>query len=79
MTSFKQQFNKKYKQPANASNSKANISKLTGIPVKDLNRVFDETMKYPATHGYTDLNVKMPKGAYAMVRVYKYALENRRK
>ena len=79
MQSYKQKFNKRYKQSLNSSNSKANISKLTGIPVKDLDRVFDETMKYPATHGYTDLNVKMPKGAYAMVRVYKYALENKRK
>lgn len=79
MQSYKQQFNKKYKQSANASNSKANISKLTGIPVKKLDEVFDRVMKYPATHGYTDLDKKIPKGAYAMSQVYKYALENRRK
>ena len=79
MTSFKQQFNKKYKQSANASNSKANISRLTGIPVKKLDEVFDRVMKYPATNGYLDLDKKIPKGAFAMSAVYKYALENKRK
>ena len=79
MQSYKQQFNKKYKQSANASNSKANISKLTGIPVKKLDEVFDNVMKYPATNGYMDLDKKIPKGAYAMSQVYKYALEHRRK
>ena len=79
MQTYKQKFNEKYKQSANASNSKANISKLTGIPVKDLDRVFDNVMKYPVTNGYMDLDKKIPKGAYAMSQVYKYALEHRRK
>ena len=79
MTSYKQKFNKRYKQSLNISNSKARISSLTGIPVKELDRVFDRVMKYPATHGYLDLDKKIPKGAFAMSQVYKFALDNRRK
>ena len=79
MPSYKQQFNKRYKQSPNATNSKSNISKLTGIPVSKLDEVWDKVYKYPATHGYTDLDKKIPKGAFAMSQVYKYALEHRRK
>ncbi len=79
MTSYKQKFNKRYKQSLNISNSKAKISSLTGIPVKELDRVWDRTFKYPATYGYTDLDKKIPKAAYAMTQVYKFALENKRK
>ena len=79
MSSYKQQFNKKYKQSLNQSNSKANISKLTGIPINKLDEVFDNVMKYPATNGYMDLDKKIPKGAFAMSQVYKYAIQNRRK
>jgi hypothetical protein len=79
MSSYKQQFNRKYKQSLNTSNSKANISRLTGIPVSTLDKVWDRHYKYPATNGYNDLNKKIPKGAFAMSAVYKYALENRKK
>lgn len=79
MTSYKQRFNKRYKQSLNISNSKANISRLSGIPVKELDRVWDRTFKYPATHGFTDLDKKMTKGAFAWTQVYRYALDNRRK
>ena len=79
MNSYKNKFNIKYKQPPNSSNSKSHISKLTGIPVKKLNDVWDRVFKYPATYGYGDLDKKIPKGAFAMSQVYKYALENRKK
>ena len=79
MSSYKQQFNKKYKLSLNQSNSKAEISKLTGIPIKELDRVWDRHYKYPYTNGYDNLNKKIPKGAFAMSAVYKYALEHRRK
>ena len=79
MSSYKQQFNKKYKQSLNASNSKANISRLTGIPVSTLDKVWDRHYKYPYSNGYDNLNKKIPKGAFAMSAVYKYALENRKK
>ena len=79
MSSYKQKFNKLYNQSLNSSNSKSNISKLTGIPVNKLNELFDNVMKYPATNGYLDLDKKIPKGAFAMSQVYKYAIQNRRK
>ena len=37
----KQKFNMKYKQPKNQANSKDDISKLTGIPIKILDEVYD--------------------------------------
>lgn len=37
----KQKFNKKYKQPLDKSNSKAEIVKLTGIPKRILDEVYD--------------------------------------
>ena len=79
MTSYKQRFNRRYKQSLNASNSKANISRLTGISVDKLDKVWDKAFKYPATHGKTDLDRKMTNGAFAWIQVYKFALENRRK
>ncbi len=37
----KMKFNRKYKQPLQQPNSKKDISKLTGIPTKILDSVFD--------------------------------------
>ena len=37
----KQKFNMKYKQPKNQANSKKDMSKLTGIPIKILDEVYD--------------------------------------
>ena len=41
MASNKIKFNIKYKQPKNKSNSKADIVRLTGIPKRILDEVFD--------------------------------------
>ena len=79
MPSYKQQFNRKYKLSLNQSNSKAQISKLTGIPVSTLDKVWDRNYKYPYTNGYDNLDKRIPKGAFAMSAVYKYALENRKR
>ena len=40
----KQKFNLKYNQPKDQSNSKRDISKLTGIPVKILDEIFDRAV-----------------------------------
>ena len=37
----KQKFNMKYKQPKNQANSKKDMSRLTGIPIKILDEVYD--------------------------------------
>lgn len=41
MSTNKQKFNKKYKQKKDQPNSKKDISKLTGIPMKILDEVYD--------------------------------------
>lgn len=41
VTTNKNRFNKKYKQPLDKSNSKAEIVKLTGIPKRILDEVYD--------------------------------------
>jgi len=40
MTTYKQKFNKKFNQDKDESNSKANITRLTGIPKKVLDEVY---------------------------------------
>jgi len=41
MVTYKQKFNLKYKQPKDQPNSKKDISKHTGIPMKILDQVYD--------------------------------------
>jgi len=41
MTSYKQKFNKKFNQDKDESNSKAKMTRLTGIPTKVLDEIFD--------------------------------------
>ena len=41
MTTYKQKFNKKFNQDKDESNSKAKMTKLTGIPKKVLDDVYD--------------------------------------
>ena len=67
MATNKQKFNKKYKQPLNQPNSKTTIVKLTGIPKRILDQVWDRSggargmarvysfvMKQPGTWGRAD-------------------------
>ena len=41
MTTFKHRFNKKFNQDKDESNSKAKMTKLTGIPKKVLDDIYD--------------------------------------
>jgi len=41
MTTYKQKFNRKFKQDKDESNSKAKMTRLTGIPTKVLDEIFD--------------------------------------
>ena len=41
MTTYKQKFNKKFNQDKDESNSKAKMTRLTGIPTKVLDEIFD--------------------------------------
>jgi len=42
MSTYKQKFNKKYKQPLNQSNSLQDISKLTGYKLSGLKIIFNK-------------------------------------
>ena len=77
--SLKIQFNHRYKQPITQSNSIQDISTLSGCGVKFLTQMYKDTIKYPYTYDYNELNNKIPLPAFAMCRVYDFALKNRTK
>ena len=66
----KHKFNEKYKQPKNEPNSKKDISKLTGIPIKILDEVFDRGVgAYKTNPESVRKTVKSPE-QWAMGRGY---------
>ena len=68
----KHKFNEKYKQPKNEPNSKKDISKLTGIPIKILDDVFDRGVgAYKTNPESVRKTVKSPE-QWAMGRVYSF-------
>ena len=62
MSTNKQKFNKKYKQPINQANSKKDISKLTGIPMSILDEVYDRGLGAHKNNRASVRNVKGVKG-----------------
>ena len=87
MLTNKQKFNKKYKQPINASNSKQKISKLTGIPMKILNQVYDRGLAAHKNNpesvrsltgkkvGGKSLKGKMSAQQWAQSRIYSFVMK----
>ena len=78
MSTNKQRFNKKYGQPLNKPNSKKDISKLTGIPMSILDQVYDRGLGAYKSNPQSVRNVKGVKGgagAWAMARVYSFAVK----
>ena len=76
MTSLtnKQKFNKRYKQPLNKSNSKKDISRLTGISMSILDKVYDRGMgAYRTNPSSVRPSVKSPQ-QWAMARVYSFSV-----
>ena len=70
MVSYKQKFNKKYKQPLNQSNSLTQISKLTGYKRSGLQTIYNKGIgAYKTNPGSVRPNVKS-KEQWAMARVY---------
>ncbi len=70
----KMKFNKRYKQPLNKSNSKKDISKLTGISMSILDSVYDRGMgAYRTNPSSVRPSVKSPQ-QWAMARVYSFAV-----
>ena len=61
MVTYKQKFNLKYKQPKDQPNSKKDISKLTGVPMKILDQVYDRGVgAYKTNPKSVRPNVKSP-------------------
>ena len=89
MATNKQKFNKKYKQPLNEPNSKSKIVKLTGIPKRILDEVFDRgvgarksnpqsvrSVKNPSKKpGGKSLAGKMSAEQWGMARVYSFVMK----
>ena len=75
MVTNKQKFNKKYKQKQNEPNSKKDISRLTGIPMSILDKVFDRGVgAFKTNRGAVRPSVKSPE-QWAMGRVYSFVMK----
>jgi len=78
MVSNKNKFNKMYKQDKEHANSKEDISRLTKIPIKFLNEIFDRGLKaYENTT--KDIKKKVNENAYAFGRVYAFVVNRKNK
>lgn len=83
MTTNKQKFNKRYNQPLNKSNSKKDISELTGISMSILDKVYDRGLGAHRNNPGSVRNIKGVKGGpgkkmsgpqWAMARIYSFAV-----
>jgi hypothetical protein len=73
----KQKFNKKYKQPLNTANGKDDIVRLTGIPKKILDEVYDRGVgAYKTNPKSVRPSVKSPE-QWAMARVYAFVMKGK--
>jgi len=81
MVTNKQKFNKRHGQSVNQSNSKKDISKLSGISMSILNKVYDRGLGAHRTNPGSVRNVRGVKGGagkkmganqWAMARVYSF-------
>jgi len=79
----RQKFNKRYNQPLNQSNSKKDISRLTGISMSILNKVYDRGLGAHRSNPQSVRNIKGVKGGggpkmsapqWAMARIYSFAV-----
>ena len=76
----KQKFNIIYKQDKNQANSKEDISRLTKIPMKFLDEVYDRGIGAWETNPQSVRKikgVKLPKEAWAISRVYAFIVKRK--
>ena len=66
---YKQQFNKKYKQPLNQSNSLSDISRLTGFKKSGLQTIYNKGTGAFKTNPQS-VRPNMTKESWAQARVY---------
>jgi hypothetical protein len=70
----KMKYNRRYGQPDNKSNSKASISKKTGISMSILDKVYDRGMgAYRSNPASVRPSVKSPQ-QWGMARVYSFVV-----
>lgn len=73
----KQKFNKKYKQPLKTANGKDDISRLTGIPMKILDDVYDRGVgAFKNNRAAIRPSVKSAE-QWAMARVYAFVMKGK--
>ena len=73
----KNKFNIKYKQPKDQENSVSDISKLTGIPIKILDEVYDRGVgAFKNNPKSVRPSVKSPE-QWAMARVYAFVVKGK--
>ena len=84
---YREKFNKKYNNSKDVSNSKSDIAKLTGIPLKFINDVYDrgigayksnpESVRTKAgkKDAKAPLSKKMSKEQWAISRVYAFVMK----
>jgi len=85
----KNKFNIKYKQPKDQPNSKKDISKLTGIPIKILDQVYDRGLMAHKNNpqsvrslsgkkvGGKSLKGKMSAQQWSMARIYSFVMKGK--
>ena len=85
----KNKFNIKYKQPKDQPNSKKDISKLTGIPIKILDEVYDRGLMAHKNNpqsvrslsgkkiGGKSLKGKMSAQQWGMSRIYAFVMKGK--
>jgi len=69
MLTYKQKFNKKYKQPLDKSNSLNDISRLTGYKKSGLQTIYNKGVGAFRTNPQS-VRPNMTKESWAMARVY---------
>lgn len=73
----KQKFNKKYKQPLKTANGKDDIVRLTGIPMKILDDVYDRGVgAFKNNRAAVRSSVKSAE-QWAMARVYAFVMKGK--
>ncbi len=75
MTTYKQKFNKKFKQPLNEPNNKKDISKLTGISMSVLDDVYDRGIGAFKTNPSSVRKKVTSEEQWAMARVYAFVMK----
>ena len=70
MTTYKQQFNKKHKQPINKSNSLEDIARLSGYKIKGIKEIFMKGKgAFKSNRASVRPHIKSPE-QWAYARVY---------